>query len=156
MYDDREGQFLRRFDVWSPMQCTQSNLDFWSVLFDPEQTGKLIDCRLLAKALCSESHGYIWCPCFADHGSSRLRKAFQYDRDINHAPESDERIGRVEVEMLKVLPWLHISMATSAKCKYNVSKSKRVAVYLQGLMKSDWVVVQGSVRWVPVGKVKEG
>ena len=60
---------------------------------------------------------------------------------------------RVEVGMLlKVLSWLRISMATSAKCKYNVSEAKRVAVHFQGLVNSDWVVVvvQGSAIWVPV------
>ena len=67
---------------------------------------------------------------------------------------------RVEVGMLvKVLPWLCISMATSAECKYNMSKAKRVAVHFQGLANSDWVVVQGSATWVPVTacvEVKKG
>ena len=69
---------------------------------------------------------------------------------------------RVDVGMLlKVLSWLRISMATSAKCKYNVSEAKRVAVHFQGLVNSDWVmvVVQGSGTWVPVTacvEVKKG
>ena len=44
-------------------------------------------------------------------------------------PDGSER---VEAEMLKVLPWLRISMATSAKRKYNVSKSKAGCSVLVG------------------------
>ena len=40
-----------------------------------------------------------------------------------------------------------------------MSKVKRVAVHFQGLVNSDWVVVQGSATWVPVTacvEVKKG